>query len=245
MEYGTLYGIGVGPGDPELITLKAVKILRRVSVVFAAASPKNSHSLAEKIVSPHLNGSIPIVRLDFPMTRDKKKLTTAWEGNARQVMDTLKRGRDAALITLGDPMTYSTFGYLMRTIKETAPDIPMEIIPGITSYHAGSASAGLVLAEGEESFTVISGSLGAEKLKEAIDHTDTVVMLKVYRNYREIMDTLNQLDLTDRSVLISRCGLADEVIIEDVKDRDDAIPPYLSLLIIKKKTGNSSPQEKI
>jgi len=235
MNSGTLYGVGVGPGDPELITLKAIKILRRVSVVFAAASPKNSHSLAEKIVSSHLNEAVPIVRLDFPMTLDKAKLNAAWRINADRVIETLKAGRDAALITLGDPLTYSTFGYLMRTIKETAPETSIKIIPGITSYQAGSASAGWVLAEGEESFTVISGALGPEKLKKVIDHTDKVVMLKVYRNYKEILDTLNQLDLTNKSVLISRCGLDEEEIVCNVKDRPDEVPPYLSLLLIKKK----------
>ena len=196
MQSGTLYGIGVGPGDPELIALKAVKILRQVDVVFAAASTGNSHSLAMEIVAPHLKNGTPVVRLGFPMTRDKNTLNTAWEENAHKVMIPLKEGKDAAMITLGDPMTYSTFGYIMRIIREKAPEIPIKIIPGITSYHAGAAAAGHVLAEAEESFTVISGALGAQKLKEVIDHTDNVVMLKVYRNYKEIMDVLDELNLT-------------------------------------------------
>ena len=234
MKNGTLYGIGVGPGDPELITLKAINILRRVAVVFAAASTKNSHSLAEKIVSPHLKEGVPVVPLGFPMTRDKKMLAGAWRENARKVVETLKKEEDAAFITLGDPMIYSTFGYIMRTIKETDPDIPIEIVPGITSYQAGAAAAGQSLVEAEESYAVISGALGSQKLKDIIDHTDSVVMLKVYHNYREILDTLNQLDLTAGSVLISRCGLDGEKILTDVKKLRDTDPPYLSLLIIKK-----------
>lgn len=234
MMRGTLYGIGVGPGDPELITLKAVKILRRMEVVFAAASSKNNHSLAEEIVSPYLKEGVPIVRLDFPMTRDKKTLSAAWYGNARKVIDILDRGKDAAFITLGDPMIYSTFGYIMHTIKETSPDVHIEIVPGITSFQAGAASAGRILAEGEESFAVISGALGARKLKDVIKNTESVVMLKVYRNYREILDTLNQLDLTTGSVLISRCGMAGEQIIRNLEDRPESVPPYLSLLLIRK-----------
>ena len=234
MINGTLYGIGVGPGDPELITLKAVKILRRVDVVFAAASTGNSHSLAVKIASPHLKEGAPVVRLGFPMTRDKNTLTTTWQENARKVIDTLKEGKDAAMITLGDPMTYSTFGYVMRIIREKAPEIPIKIIPGITSYHAGAAAAGQVLAEAEESFTVISGALGAKKLKEIIAHTDTVVILKVYKNYKEITDALNHLDLAAGSVLISRCGLDGEEVIRDLKEGLDIAPSYLSLLLIRK-----------
>ena len=235
MKHGTLYGIGVGPGDPELITLKAVNILRSVPVVFAAASTKNSHSLAVEIVSPHLKKDVPVEPLGFPMTRDKQKLAVAWQGNARRVINTLKKGKNAAFITLGDPMIYSTFGYIMRTIKEIDPDIPIEIIPGITSYQAGAAAAGQTLAEAEESFTVISGALGAEKLKQVIDDTDSVVMLKVYHNYKEIIDTLNHLDLAVDSILISRCGLDGEEILRDLGKPRETEPPYFSLLLIRKK----------
>lgn len=237
MVKGTLYGIGVGPGDPELITLKAVKTLKRVDVVFAAASTKNSYSLAMEIVAPHLKNGAPVVRLGFPMTRDKNTLNTAWEENAHKVMVPLKEGKDAAMITLGDPMTYSTFGYIMHTIKEKYPDVPVKVVPGITSYQAGAAAAGHVLAEAEESFTVISGALGAQKLKEIIAHTDNVVILKVYKNYKEIIDTLNHLDLAAGSVLISRCGLDGEEVIRDLKEGLDIAPSYLSLLLIRKNGG--------
>ena len=234
MKNGTLYGIGVGPGDPELITLKAVKILKTMDVVFAAASTKNSHSLAMEIVSPHLKKDIPVVRLGFPMTRDQNTLNMAWQENARKVVDTLKDGKDAAFITLGDPMFYSTFGYVMRTIKETSHDIPIKIIPGITSYQAGAAASGRVLAEAEESFTVISGALGAEKLKQAINYTDNLVILKVYRNYREIMGALEEMGLTSKAILISRCGLDGEEIVYDLKKRPETTPSYLSLLLTRK-----------
>lgn len=235
MNNGTLFGIGVGPGDPDLITLKAAKILKQVDVVFAAASTKNSYSLAEEIASTHIKEGMPLVRLSFPMTRGTEKLQTAWEENARTVVDTLRKGKDAAFVTIGDPMTYSTFGYLMRTIKEIAPDTSIEIVPGITSYHAGAAAAGEILAEAEESFTVISGALGAKKLREVIDHTDRVVMLKVYREYKEIMDVLDQLDLLMGSVLVCGCGLDRERIVKNLEDGIDSAPPYLSLLLISKR----------
>jgi len=136
---------------------------------------------------------------------------------------------------LGDPLTYSTFGYLLETIRTTHPDIPIKIIPGITSYQAGAAAAGHILVEGDESLTVSSGVLGAERLKQVIDRADSVVILKVYRNYSEILDILNELDLTDRSVLISRCGQEGEEIVWNLKDRDHTPPHYMSHLIIRKR----------
>ncbi len=235
MKAGTLYGIGVGPGDPELITLKAVKALASVDVVYSAASTKNRYSIAVEIVKPHLENGIPIHRLDFPMTRDPGVLNAAWRRNAGIVRETLHSGRDAALVTLGDPMTYSTFGYLMRTLKEESPELPIRVIPGITSYQAGAAAAKRVLAEGEESLTVISGAMGPSRLRHVIDHTDNVVMLKVYRNYRDIMGALDDLDLSRHSVLVSRCGFDGEQIITNLEELPDQVPSYLSLLLIKKR----------
>lgn len=235
MQSGTLYGIGVGPGDPGLITLKAADTLKQVEVVFAAASTKNTYSLAAEIVSPHLKEGTPVIRLGFPMTRDEKILTTAWKENAGRVVGVLREGKDAAFITIGDPMIYSTFGYTMHTIKEAHPDIPIKIIPGITSYQAAAAAAGHVLAEGEESFTVVSGILGARELKRVIGNTQNVVMLKVYKNYREILDALSSLDLVGGSVLVSRCGLSGEKITRNLEGCFDMIPPYLSILLVNKK----------
>lgn len=235
MNYGTLYGLGVGPGDPDLLTLKAVKILQQVSVVFAAAARKNNYSLAVEIASPHLKEGTPVKYLDFPMTRDKKVLADAWEKNGAQVVEALENGKDVAFITLGDPLIYSTFGYILGAVQKTHPKIPVEIIPGITSYQAGAAVTKGILVEGNESLVVISGVIGVERLKQVVDRTDCVVMLKVYRNYGEILEALNELDLTDRSVLVSRCGLEGEEIVWDLKDRGDASPHYMSHLIIRKR----------
>ncbi|MDY6878939.1 MAG: precorrin-2 C(20)-methyltransferase [Desulfatiglans sp.] len=233
MQNGTLYGIGTGPGDPELLTLKAVKILSRVDVVFAASSTGNDHSLAVNIGAEYLKKDAPVLLLGFPMTRQKKQLVTAWEKNAQQVIEVLKKGRDAAFLTLGDPLTYSTFGYLMKTIEEIEPDINVEIVPGITSFQAGAAAAGHILAEAEESLTVVSGALGAKNLKRLIGHTDNVVILKVYRHYQEILKTLHDIGLNKDVTLISRCGLRDEKIVHDPQQWKDGTPPYLSTLLIK------------
>lgn len=238
MKIGTLYGIGVGPGDPDLLTLKAVKILNSVDLVFAASSTKNDHSLAVSVASQHLKKDVPVVLLGFPMTLTKKELVSAWEKNARQVIEALKKSQKAAFLTIGDPMTYSTFGYLMQTIKKMDADIIIKIIPGITSFQAGAAAAGHVLTEAEESFTVISGAMGAENLKQIINHTDNLVILKVYKNYKKIMNTLEHLGLKEKTTLISKCGLKGEEIIYNLKERPDVVPPYFSLLLInKKKTG--------
>ncbi len=230
---GTLYGIGVGPGDPELITLKALKVLRQVPHIFASSSPKNTYSLALSIVRCHLNGA-GLEHLPFPMTKDEAVLKAAWESNARRVLEVLATGADAAFVTLGDPLTYSTFGYLLKTLKRLDPEVSIVTIPGITSYSAAAALTHIPLTEGEESFYLVSGALGAAKLKEVIDKSDNIVILKTYRYFDDIYQTLEDLDLLDRTTCISRCGLDGETVVENLRDLKGRDLPYLSMIIIKK-----------
>jgi precorrin-2/cobalt-factor-2 C20-methyltransferase len=233
-KIGTLYGIGVGPGDPDLITLKALQVLSRIPHLFASCSTKNSYSLALNIVRRHLNGA-GIERLPFPMTRDPQVLQAAWETNARRVLEVLATGVDAAFVTLGDPLTYSTFGYLLKTLKRLCPEVRVVTIPGITSYNAAAARTQIPLTEGEESFVLVSGAQGAARLREVVENSDNIVMLKTYRNFREIYRTLEELDLLDRATCISRCGLEGEMVVENLRDYHGQPLPYLSMIIIKKK----------
>lgn len=231
---GTLYGIGVGPGDPDLVTLKALKVLARKPHIFAATSSKNTYSLAEDIVRAHVEGG-KVEHLPFPMTRNPELLKQAWEENARRVLEVLQRGRDAAFVTLGDPLTYSTFGYLLKTLKRLEPGVRVVIIPGITSYHAAAALTQTPLTEGEETLTVASGARGAAKLRQVLDHTDNLVLLKTYRHFDDILLALEEQGLAGQAVCISRCGLAGETVIRDLRTLKGKELPYLSMVIVKKK----------
>ncbi len=230
---GILYGVGVGPGDPDLITIKAVKILAGVSKIFAASSTRNDYSLAQNIVQKNLKDA-QIEQMAFPMTRDKAVLEEAWKRNAGRVLEVVRTGMDAAFVTLGDPMTYSTFSYLLRTIRKLAPEIEVVTIPGITSYQAAAALANTPLSEGEESFHLISGVDGGDRLRKIIETSENVVMLKTYRNFNDIYRALEELDLLDRAVYVGRCGLDEETVIEDLRSLKGEKTPYLSLIIIKK-----------
>lgn len=233
-ELGTLYGIGVGPGDPDLITVKALKVLKSVSKIFAACSTKNDYSLAHSIVREHVN-HVHVESMAFPMTRDRALLEQSWDANARRVVTDLQDGDDIAFITLGDPLTYSTFAYLLRSLKRMLPQAKTVIIPGITSYHAAAALAATPLTEGEESFHLISGAKGGAKLRKIIETSENVVMLKTYRHFDDIYETLEELDLLDRALCLSRCGLHGETVVHDLRSLQGKKLPYLSLIIIKKR----------
>jgi precorrin-2/cobalt-factor-2 C20-methyltransferase len=232
-RYGTLYGIGVGPGDPELITLKAVNRLKKVDVVFAAASTKNEASLAQSIAAPHLHAGVEVIRLDFPMTRDEALLAEAWRANADTVAGQLALGRDAAFLTLGDPLTYSTFGYLLRTLNGLLSQIPVVVIPGVTSYQAAAAFTGRVLVESGENLAVVSGVAEEAELERILSAADSAVILKAYKNMPVIRRVLAKLGLADSAVFVTRLGHEGEEVITNLANVPDR-PSYFSLLLVRR-----------
>ena len=233
-KMGTFYGIGVGPGDPGLLTVRAVEILREAKVVFAASSPKNDYSMALNIAREHLNGEVDIRFLNFPMVRDPGELEQAWSENARRVLGTLESGRDAVFVTIGDPLTYSTYGYLMRTILEMAPDTPIETIPGITAYQAAASRLNVPLMEAEEALVVVSGVAGSEEVKRIAKCAENLVIMKAYRNFDEIVDALESLPESRDIYVVSHCGLDNEMVCRDARQLRGEKMPYMSLLIAKR-----------
>ena len=234
-KIGTLFGIGVGPGDPDLITLKSIKTLNRVDVVYAASSTKNSHSLAVNIAKPHIPETTPIKKLSFPMTKDEKVTREAWAENARIIIDELVHGKDVAFLTVGDSMTYSTYGYILKHIKASAPYITIESIPGIASYQAAAARLNTSLVEGEESLLITSGVKGGDRLRQFSYKPENVVFLKAYRNVKDIISAVDEANLFQDCVGISKCGLPEEEIVTDFKEFDCRPPNYWTLIIAKQK----------
>ncbi|NCC25972.1 MAG: precorrin-2 C(20)-methyltransferase [Deltaproteobacteria bacterium] len=232
-DRGVLYGVGVGPGDPELLTLRAARVLGRVEEVFAASSSKNDYSLALSIAEKHVRPGAAIRNLAFPMTRDPEGLARAWEANAKAVLDALHTGRDAAFLTLGDPMLFSTFVYLLRAVRALEPEVRVEVVPGVTSFQQAAAVSGTPLAESGESLLVLSGVNETRDLARRMQGADNAVILKAYRNFPAIRDWLASEDLDREAVFASRLGLEGETVVRGLADLPDD-PHYLSLLLIKK-----------
>jgi precorrin-2/cobalt-factor-2 C20-methyltransferase len=241
-KFGTLYGIGVGPGDPDLITIKAAKILNRVDTVFAAASTKNSHSLAVNIAGQHIPGSAAVKLLRFPMTRDRDETRRAWKEHAQTIIAELEKGKDAAFLTLGDSMTYSTYGYILRYVQALAPHLEIQTVPGITSYQAAAARLNTPLVEGEETLMVVSGVKGGNRLRELCGKPENVVFLKAYRNVPDIKAAIDETGKYPKSVGVKSCGQQDEEIIDDIGELSKRKPDYWTLIISKQMTKNGIPE---
>ena len=237
---GTLYGIGVGPGDPDLITIKAVKILNRVDIVFAAASTKNNHSLAVNIAREHIPDSTAVKMLRFPMTRDKNETRRAWKEHAHAIIAELENGRNVAFLTLGDSMTYSTYGYILKYVQMLAPQLDAQTIPGITSYQAAAARLNTPLVEGEESLMVVSGAQGGSRLRELCGKPENVVFLKAYRNVPDIKAAIDETGKYPNCVGVKSCGQSCEEIIYNIGELCQNKPDYWTLIISKQTTNNGT-----
>lgn len=232
---GTFYGVGVGPGDPELLTVKAQRLLQQVPVLCVPKSREEGESYALGIVSHLMDPQRQqLLELVFPMTKDRVRLEEHWNRALEQVLVPLREGQDVAFITEGDPSLYSTFQHLYRLIRERLPEIPTEVIPGVSSINGSAAAAGLPLVDGGERLAVLPAAYEGEQLMEILEQFDTVVLLKVHRVMDRILDALEQLGLVDRAVYVSRCGSPEQRIVRDVSILRGQELEYLSLMIVRK-----------
>ena len=232
---GTFYGIGVGPGDPELLTLKAIRIINSVDVVFAASSIKNTHSLAVDIARPHMAHGADIRMLSFQMSNDEAQKHLLWKANVDLIAQELLQGKDCVFLTLGDSQTYSTFGYLAKLMATYYPGVAVKSVPGITSYLAAASAVNQPLVEGDESLLITSGARGGQELRKYGGALENVVLLKTYRHVKDINDALDEADLLESSVVVTRCSRRDEEVIPDVRGFENRKPDYWSLIMAKRK----------
>ncbi len=231
---GKLFGIGVGPGDPELITKKAIRIINEADVIFTAASTKNNYSLALEIADPYISDNADIQNLSFPMIKDKLKSAKAWNSNAEKISAVLKQGKNAAFITLGDPVTYSTFGYILMAMEKVMPNADIEIVPGITSFHAAAARCNQILVEAEETLAIASGAYGGSHIRDIAEKVDKIAIVKAYKNTKDLIKALKETGFYEKSVAVSKCGREGENIIQDIDDLETREPDYWTLILASK-----------
>ncbi|AEG19362.1 precorrin-2 C(20)-methyltransferase [Methanobacterium paludis] len=228
MKRGKLIGIGVGPGNTELLTVKAVKALQSVEVICAPRSASSKPSLALSIVQPVLDDrddEYETLEPLFPMIEDKNALEGYWDDAAGVMAQKLEDGKNLAFITLGDPMVYSTFSYVCKRI--TAMDFDVEIIPGVTSFTGCAATAGIPIAEKDEIIVIVPKV--DERLEKIMEYGDTFVIMKTSRHSEELEKIVAH-DKRDKDVIsVQNCSMKDEKVFKGFsKDKK-----YLSTTIVK------------
>jgi precorrin-2/cobalt-factor-2 C20-methyltransferase len=243
MTSGTLYGIGVGPGDPEWITVKAAGILAACRCIYAPRSAAAAESVALGIARRWLRPDATVHELDFPMTAGASALDEGWQAAARQVRETLLAGEDCCFLTLGDPLLYSTYVYLLRQLRALEPPLRIVTVPGITAASAAAALTNFPLGQGKELVTIVPAADDLGQFRAALQRGGTVVLLKIGRRLQKVLDELDRLGLTDRAVLVSHAGMEQQRI-ETELGRLRAAPDemgYLSVLLVHAKPPAEEP----
>ncbi len=242
---GTLYGVGVGPGAPDLLTLRAVQILRACPVICLPASA-HGQSYARSIIEHLLDRERQeVLQVQFPMQRDPALVLPAREQAATKVLERLHAGLNVAFATEGDPLLYSTFGYLLEAVKRDAPEIPVEVVPGISSITAAAASACLPLAAWDERVAIIPAAhslrqTGSGDLRQMLQLFDTVVLLKVNTVFDALLDVLEESDLAQHAVFVHRCSTDREEIVCDLARLRKQRLDYFSLVIVRNPYATSN-----
>ncbi|MBR3112928.1 MAG: precorrin-2 C(20)-methyltransferase [Methanobrevibacter sp.] len=228
-EKGKLYGIGVGPGDTELLTLKAARILESVPVVFSPKSSKEKDSIALSIVKPILEKRddykrLMVVAPIFPMIEDKSELEKIWDSAAEMIAQYLDSGRDVAFVTLGDTSIFSTYSYVQ---KRLIGKYEIETIPGITSFTACAAARNKALVEQNQILTVVPKI--DDRLEEVLEYSDSIVLMKASRNTNDLEKSIEEKERKKEIYSVQNCTRENEKIIEGFSHEK----PYLTTTIIK------------
>ena len=233
-QSGTFYGIGVGPGDPELLTVKAIEALKKIDVLIAPKTEKKSDSVALSIAQPYLKPSVEIIYQTFPMVKDFAEETEVFKANTEEILRELQGGRNVGFATLGDPMFYSTYIYIFRLLEPCG--VKIVTIPGVPAFLAIAAQIGRPLAYGNDILTIIPATADLEAINTALDHANATVLMKVYKNFPEVVDALKARGMIEEAVLVSRCGLDDEKIIADVAAHKQEHLNYLSTILTRRQS---------
>ncbi|WP_025691182.1 precorrin-2 C(20)-methyltransferase [Paenibacillus zanthoxyli] len=235
VKTGTLYGIGVGPGDPELITVKAFRLMKECPVIAYPKKRMGGKSYALEIVELYINtAEKKMLGLVFPMTKDQDTLDKEWSRTVSQCWEHLKEGHDIAFVTEGDPNLYSTFIHMARLVQELHPEVPVISVPGISSVLGAAARLGLPLADGDEQVAIVPARNDRQAMKKALEEHDAVVFIKVAKVLDLIIDLLEEMELTDKASVVMKVTSSDELIWRNVRELKGQELEYLTLMAVKK-----------
>ncbi|MFH1114142.1 MAG: precorrin-2 C(20)-methyltransferase [Pseudomonadota bacterium] len=232
---GTLYGIGVGPGDPDLITVKGARLLSECRHVFVPRGRRAADCLALAVARPHLDPRTVVHEVIFPMTSDPEELEREWDHRVGPIAEILRNGTDACYVTLGDTLLYSTYIHMLRALRRRLPEADVVTIPGVTAFSAVAAVAEFPLGTGREPITIVPGTDDLEEIRRALAAGGTTILMKIGKRLASVLDLLEREGALERAVFVSRAGMENETVEPDLRslrDRADADTGNLSVILV-------------
>ncbi|BAY89394.1 MULTISPECIES: precorrin-2 C(20)-methyltransferase [unclassified Tolypothrix] len=228
---GRLYGIGIGPGDPELLTLKALRLLQ-ASPVVAYQSAADKESIARKIIAPYLPGNQIEVLYHLPRALEPEKAKSIYDKEIEPIAEHLEAGRDVVVVCEGDPFFYGSFMYVFTRLSEK---YETEVVPGVSSLMACPVALGVPFTYYNDVLTVLPAPLPEEELISQLLKTDAAAIMKLGRHFTKVRDILHQLGLASRALYIERATMAQQRIVP-LDEVDPAEVPYFAMIIIPSKS---------
>ena len=237
MTLGVLYGVGAGPGAPDLLTLRAVRVLESADVLALPRSSDFGASIAWSIVEGAVGRRPSQVRLPltFPMAKEPAAILPRVNAAVDAIGEHLARGRSVAFVTEGDPSVFSTFGYVRAEALRRWPELRVEVVPGVTSITAVAAAGGVPLADGHERVAIVPATYGVDDLVDLLRRFETVVLMKIGREMPTILEALARTGLTEEGFFVSRATMEDERIERDVRVLGAERGGCFSMLIVKRR----------
>jgi precorrin-2/cobalt-factor-2 C20-methyltransferase len=239
-RYGILHGVGVGPGAPDLITVRARSIVRRAPVLALPRSCDWGGSKAWEIIAPSVEDVAAQERLflTFPMNKDPARLRPAWDKALAAIGARLERGLDVAFVTEGDPSLFSTFIYLQREAPRRWPGVRVEVTPGVSSVMAVPAVTGVPLADGQERIAILPGTCGLDDLDDVLARFDTVVLMKIGPEMPRVIEAIERAGLIDRAVYVSRATMSDQRVERDLREVGAQRGDCFAMVVVARKERN-------
>ena len=226
---GILYGLGIGPGDPELITLKALKIIQSVGVV-AYPAPEEGDSLARSIAAAHLPGGQTEICIRTPMTPGNFPANDVYDHYANEISTHLTAGRDVAVLCEGDPFLYGSFMYIFERLSR---DHTVRVVPGVSSLGACAAAAGRPLVSRNQVLSILPAPLDEEELERRLLDADAAAIMKVGRHLGKVKKVLARMGLDTGACYVERASMGDERICS-LEDADEDAAPYFSMVLVRR-----------
>ncbi|WP_018592296.1 cobalt-factor II C(20)-methyltransferase [Terrisporobacter glycolicus] len=229
------YGIGTGPGDSSLVTVKAVNTLKNLDILYTPESKKGGESLALSIVDEYLPEGLEIKSRHFPMNFNGTEKIQVWNSISGEIVEDVKKGKNVGFVTLGDPMIYSTYVYVMERLME---DIEVETIPGISSFSNIASNQNFPLVMDTDPLIVIPCTMEEDKIDEALEKYDCLVLMKVYKKINMVIDKLKKHDLIDHAILVSNSSQDKEEVFTNLRDEhiDEKISYFSTILVNKNRS---------
>ncbi|HZV05293.1 MAG TPA: precorrin-3B C(17)-methyltransferase [Gemmataceae bacterium] len=231
---GTFWGVGVGPGDPELVTLKAARALAEVDWIFCPAESTQGAGFAARIVAPLGLPAAKFRPVPLNMSRQRDTALEAYRSAAKEIVAELRQGRSAAWIAEGDPLFYSTFPYIAEQVRLLCAETRIEVVPGVSAVQAAAARVGLPLARLDEAMAVLPAAYGLERLPKLLDSCATVALLKVHSVFDSLLDRLDELPKDLQTVYLEKVGTSEERTTTDLHSLRGQKLPYFSLVLLRR-----------